>query len=100
MTLCTVKVNLTVVLQLYVDGMVRLTRCYICVLNYQFVLSGGDEGTIPVCWWGLFVNLKLLFAALCRWYGDAGCYLYIGNEVPVCVILPTSGEEGVTLCTV
>ena len=51
-------------------------------MKYQFMLSGGEDG-LP--WWGgggdarlwecvvlLFVLLiLLLFAALCRWYGDA-----------------------------
>ena len=38
--------------------------------------------------------ILLLFAALCRWYGDAGCYLY-GNEVPVCVIWWGGGGDSV-----
>ena len=38
--------------------------------------------------------ILLLFAALCRWYGDARCYLY-GNEVPVCVIRWGGGGDPV-----
>ena len=42
----------------------------------------------------LFKLVLLLFAALCRWYGDARCLFY-GNEVPVCVIRWGGGGDPV-----
>ena len=78
-------------MQLYVDGMV-MPDATSMGMKYQFALSDGEEG-VTLC---TVMLILLFFAVLCRWYGDARCYLY-GNEVPVCVIW---WGGGVTLCTV